>query len=224
MTLRQRVEHSAFLAWLLAALVGGYLWICNRTTRWDVTGLDAIRADLADGPVLLVMWHGRSMMGPLHWPIADGQLSSLYADSAIGRVSGAMQRRFGLRPMAMADGQSNVSASRTILKRVREGVSIGMTGDGPLGPALVVKDAPLDWARAMQRPVYGYAFATRRHRLLGSWDKMMLPLPFTRGAYVFARWDMAVPRKADAKAIEAARASMHSLLTDVATRCDAAVD
>ena len=63
---------------------------------------------------------------------------------------------------------SNLAASRVILRRVREGVSIGMTGDGPLGPShIAVKDPPLDWARVMKRPVYAYAFATKRHRISG---------------------------------------------------------
>lgn len=185
------------LASLLARVVGGYLRLCRATTRWDTEGLEALTADLAQGPVLLVMWHERSLMGPLHWPVRAGQLSSLYARSPVGRVSGAMQRQFGLQPMEMSDQQSNLVASRTVLRRVREGVSIGMTGDGPLGPARIVKDAPLDWARAMQRPVYGYAFRTGRGRRLATWDAMWLPLPFTKGRVVFQKWDASPGRRDD---------------------------
>ena len=192
---RRRLEHSRTIAAVLAFGLKTYLRLCQRTTKWQMHGLDALRADLADGPVLLVMWHERSAMGPVHWPLRDGQLSSLYASSPIGRVSGAMQRQFGLRPMEMSNAQGNVAASRTILKRVREGVSIGMTGDGPLGPALVVKDAPLDWARVIQRPVYGYAFATTKHVRLRTWDYMMMPKPFGRGAVVFQKWDSQPARK-----------------------------
>tara|TARA_R110002051_G_scaffold324964_1_gene424819 strand:+ start:1205 stop:1879 length:675 start_codon:yes stop_codon:yes gene_type:complete len=205
MTFRQRIEHSRFLAWLLAGLAGAYLSLCQRTTRWEYRGLEALKADLADGPVLLLMWHGRSLMGPVHWPVDAGPLSSLFDASPIGRVSGALQRRRGLQPMEMSDKMSNLAASRVILKRVREGVSIGMTGDGPLGPALAVKDAPLDWARVMKRPVYGYAFATKRHRILASWDKMMLPLPFTRGAVVFACITVDLPRQPTLEQLEATR-------------------
>ena len=194
--LRKRLEHSRLLASVLARIVGSYLRLCDATTKWQIVGLDDLKTDLADGPVLLVMWHERSLMGPVHWPVKTGQLSSLYDKSAIGRVSGAMQRQFGLQPMEMSHKASNVTASRQILHRVRDGVSIGMTGDGPLGPALQLKDAPLDWARAMQRPVYGYAFATKRHRRLKAWDKMMMPLPFTSGVIVFSKWPETPERKA----------------------------
>lgn len=205
MTFRQRIEHSKVLAWLLASLAGAYLTLCQRTSRWDYRGLDTLKADLVDGPVLLLMWHGRSLMGPIHWPVAAGPLSSLYDASPIGRVSGALQRKRGLQPMEMSNKMSNLAASRVILKRVREGVSIGMTGDGPLGPDRQVKDAPLEWARVMKRPVYGYAFATRRHKILGSWDKMMLPLPFTRGAVVFAAIPLDLPRQSTPTDMETAR-------------------
>lgn len=219
MTFRQRIEHSKVLAWLLASLAGGYLTLCQRTTRWDYRGLEALKSDLADGPVLLLMWHGRSLMGPIHWPVAAGPLSSLYDASPIGRVSGALQRKRGLQPMEMSNKMSNLAASRVVLKRVREGVSIGMTGDGPLGPDRQIKDAPLEWARVMKRPVYGYAFATKRHKTLGSWDKMLLPLPFTRGSVVFARFEGNVVGKKDEKA----RDELSSLLTYVEQTADASL-
>jgi len=220
MTLRDRIEHSKILAWCLAWLAGGYLTLCQRTTRWEYTGLDDLKSDLADGPVLLLMWHGRSLLGPVHWPVEAGPLSSLYDASPIGRVSGALQRRRGLQPMEMSNKMSNLAASRVVLRRVRAGVSIGMTGDGPLGPALAVKDAPLEWARVMKRPVYGYAFATRRHRILGSWDNMMLPLPFTTGRVVFARFDAEVVGKMD----EVARDGLKGLLDKVVAVADGTID
>lgn len=214
-SLRNRLENSRMLAAILARLVGSYLRFVNWSVRWEIEGLDELRADLAEGPVLLVMWHGRSLMGPVHWPVRDGQLTSLFASSAIGRVSGAMQRQFGLMPMEMRDGASNVANSRAILKRVRDGVSIGMTGDGPLGPALVVQDAPLDWARAMGRPVWGYAFETSGGRHLKTWDSMWVPSPFGTGRVVFKRWDVEVPRKVEGNALEPLREGLKDLLDHI---------
>lgn len=216
MTFRQRIEHSRFLAWLLAAIAGSYLSLCFRTTRWDYHGMEALKSDLANGPVLLLVWHGRSLMGSYHWPVKTGPLSTLFDASPIGRVSGALHRRQGLQPMEMSSKMSNLAASRTILRRVREGVSIGMTGDGPRGPNQVMKDAPLEWARVMKRPIYGYAFSVKRHRILGSWDKMMLPLPFTRGVAVFARFEGEVGGKLD----DATRAALQSHLNNVVQKVD----
>ena len=223
MSLRQRIEKSQTLARILAAIAGSYLAFCHRTVKWQAEGLDDLRAALTEGPVLLVVWHQRSLMASLHWPIADGPLSSLFDSSPIGRVSGALHRRMGLQPMEMSRKTSNRVASRTILKRVREGVSIGMTVDGPLGPAKQVKDAPLEWARVMGRPVFCYAFATTRGRRLGSWDRMVVPYPFGRGAYVFARFAEEVPRKPSAQELEALREKMRLFMNDTTARADALI-
>jgi lysophospholipid acyltransferase (LPLAT)-like uncharacterized protein len=219
-SLRKRIEKSEFLATMLAGLAGRYLAFCNRTTKWQVVGLDELTAALKDGPILLVMWHSRSVLGALHWPVDAGPLSSLYDSSPVGRVSGALQRRVGLQPIEMSRRRSNRAASRIVLKRVKEGVSIGMTGDGPLGPALQVKDAPLDWARATGVPVFCYAFATTKGRRLTSWDQMLIPRPFGRGAYVFQRFEGTVARKMDPTQLEDLRREMHMLMVETTRQAD----
>lgn len=220
MSLRRRLETSKLLIGFFGRLLAGYLRLCRATTRWTIEGQDALEQDLAKGPVLLVMWHERSFMGAAHWPVAAGQLSSLHATSPIGQVSGAVQRRLGLRPMAMDERASNMRAARVVLARVKDGVSIGMTGDGPLGPARQVKDAPLDWARAAGVPVWGYAFACTGGRRLDTWDNMILPRPFGRGHVVFARWEHEMPRKPDAAQTEAARQAMAAFLDGISARAD----
>lgn len=222
-SLRRRIEQSEIPVRILGALATGYLRLCLRTTQWTFEGLDALAADTQTGPVLFAMWHERSLFGPAHWPDDLGELSTLYASSAIGRVGGDMHRRFGRRPMRMSEKQNNAKASREVLKRMKEGISIGMTTDGPQGPARVVNDATLGWAAAMGRPVYCFAFAVKRHKRLKTWDKMMFPLPFTRGHVVFHKWDGQVVRKADANALEQARQSLGAALDQSCAKADQAM-
>ncbi|MEO1641646.1 MAG: DUF374 domain-containing protein [Pseudomonadota bacterium] len=223
MSLRRRIEKSERLAAVLARVARAYLAFCDRTTRWHVEGLAALEAALANGPVLLVMWHERSLMAALHWPVAAGPLSSLYAKSPVGRVSGALQRSRGLQAMEMSDKTSNVAASRQILKRVKAGVSIGMTGDGPLGPALELNNAPLEWARVTGIPVFCYAFSTTRHRRLSTWDRMMVPKPFGRGAKVFARFGGEVPKRMSAEEMAALQSAVSAFVSATTAQADSAI-
>ncbi len=217
---RRRLEKSPVLARVIATLIGWYLRLCIATSKWDVHGVDALKAEMADGPVLCALWHGRLLMIAPHWPRRAGSLSCLHDTAPIGRAAGALQAYFGLQPIEMSARRSNVSASRVVMKRAKEGVSIGITADGPTGPGFAVKDAPLEWARIMQRPIYGYAFATKRHRILKTWDSMMVPLPFSRGAIVFERLDVAVPRKATDDQIETGRRAMTAELNRVTALAD----
>ena len=220
MKLRQHIEQSKFLISLVARIAGAYLSLCNRTTRWEFRGLEELKSELENGPILLLMWHGRLLMAPYHWPLAARSLSSLHDTSPIARVVGALQRQIGLQPMEMSAKLSNIAASRIVLRRVRDGVCIGMAADGPQGPNQQLKDAPLEWARVMRRPIFGYAYAVKRHRILGSWDKMMLPLPFTRGVAVFERFEGSLPTKMDPEMTEAARAGLTALLDGVAAEAN----
>jgi len=221
--LRRRIEKSPLLARCIATVVGWYLRICIKTGSWSIEGLDALKADMAKGPVLCVLWHGRLMMIAPHWPRAAGSLSCLHDTATVGRAAGALQAYFGLDPMEMSARRGNVATSRAVMKRARAGVSIGITADGPTGPGYLVKDAPLEWVRMLQCPVYGYAFAAKRKKTLGTWDKMVLPLPFSKGVAVFAPIDVTMPRKADAAQTEAARAQLQAGLQAVTAQADAMI-
>lgn len=219
-TIRRKIERSEAFAEPIAAIAGRYLMRADRTTTWQVDGLADLEAALAEGPVLLVMWHSRSVMGAIHWPLHAGPLSSLYDKSPIGRVSGALQRRVGLQPIEMSRKLSNVAASRTILRRVKDGVSIGMTGDGPKGPARHLKDAPLEWARVTQMPLFCYAFATTKGRRLDTWDQMLVPKAGGQGAQVFRRFDHNIPRNLNDDAREALRRDMLKWMDETTATAD----
>jgi lysophospholipid acyltransferase (LPLAT)-like uncharacterized protein len=93
-----------------------------------------------------------------------------------------------------------------------------LTGDGPLGPVHVVKDAALDWARATGCPVFVYAYFVKRHRRLKTWDNMLMPLPFTRGVSVYQRWTSDVPRRADDATLALLRADLKTALDAASAR------
>lgn len=219
-SLRKRIERSQRLATAVGSVMGWYIRLCLATGRWRAEGGDALQADLQDGAVLAICWHGRLLMIGPHWPKAAGSLSCLHDTSPIARAAGALQAHFGLDPFEMSARRSNLSASREVMKRARAGTSIGVTADGPKGPGFAVKDAPLEWARTLQRPIYVYAFAARWTWRLQTWDKMAIPLPFGGGAHVFARVDTQVPRKADAEVLEQARQAIQAALDAATARAE----
>lgn len=213
MSLRRRIEQSELLIGLLGRMVAGWVRLCDATTRWDRRGRDELRTALERGPVVLILWHECAAFGMKHWPADWRPLTSLTDSSPAGRVSGAVQARLGLRPVVMDARGSNRAASREVMRRMAEGVCIGLTGDGPTGPARVLKDAGLDWARATGAPVFLYAFATRRQWRLRSWDRMIWPRPFTRGVSLYRRFEGEVPRRADSGTLARLRADVAAALT-----------
>ena len=220
MSIRKRLEKSQRLATVVGGGLGRYLALADRTTRWQFEGMDDLKTALSDGPVLVLTWHSRLIGGSLHWPSEVAPLATLFNDSPIGRVAGAVQSRIGLRPMQMSARASNMAASRVILRQIRNGDSVALAGDGPKGPARVLKDAPLEWARVTGLPIFCYAFSTTRGWRVNSWDRMLVPKLYGQGISVFRRFDRQVPRQLDA----AARADLGNALRDFLNETTAHAD
>jgi len=223
-TLRKRMEKSKLLEALLSGILASYMRFCFLTTRWQKDGLEELQNALQSGPVILVCWHSRLFGATLAWPRKTAPLSTLRDPSPAGRLSAATQRRLGLQPHEMAANSSNIAASRSILKLIRDGRSLGLTADGPEGPARQAKTATIEWARATGVPVFLFAWSARRAVRLNTWDRLLLPMPFTRGAYGFRRWRAEVPRRLDASATTALQtrltASLDTWMHDMDARCD----
>lgn len=224
MKLRKRIENSIWLERSVSWALSSYLRVCMRTTKWNGSGRQELIDALRDGPVILVLWHSRLLYAHMHWPRDVAKISTLRNTSPAGRLAAATQARFGMHAFAMHEKKSNRSASREILRRVRDGTSLGLAADGPMGPAREMKSATTDWVRATGCPVFFYAFSVRGHKRLSTWDKMMLPLPFTKGAYVYRRWDGQVGRRATEAEIAENLQDMKTSLDAVQAETDAMID
>ncbi len=212
-SLRRRLETSPFLIAAVARGVTLWLGLCRRTTRWRREGDDLLRAACARGPVVVLVWHECSVLAVPVWPPDCGPLTTLVDPSPAGRVSAAIQTQFGLRPVLAGARGRNPGAARAVLRRLAMGAPVALTGDGPEGPARVLKDAPLDWARASGAPVFLLACGSARRIRLRTWDRMIWPLPFTRGLAVWRPWPGDLPRRADPATRAALRAELGAALS-----------
>lgn len=217
--LRKKIETSDRLARLLGRCLALWIRVCHRTTRWEAAGLDELASELAQGPVIVILWHESLLMGPAHWPRASGPLTGIRDPSPVARIAGAVQREFGLEAAAMSRRTSNQAAVRQVLRAAADGMSIAITGDGPAGPRRELKSAPLDWARAAGLPVYIFAWDARWRLRLGSWDAMLFPLPFTAGAFRFERWSDPLPRRSTFQEAEAVRGDVSRALRAAGEDC-----
>jgi lysophospholipid acyltransferase (LPLAT)-like uncharacterized protein len=221
--LRRRAEQSDWLPGISGASMATWTRFCDRTTRWQTEGVEEIAATLATGPVIVVLWHEMIMMGPAHWRADWGPLVTLHDTSPAGRTGAAGSARLGSRPFVVSPKRSNMGLTRDMLGLVRGGASLAVTGDGPRGPRRVLKDPPLDWARAAGVPVFAYGWAQAGQRRADSWDRMILARPFARGAHVFQRWETEIPRRLDDTTREMLRADLAARLTATAERAETLV-
>ena len=196
--LRRLIRHPVAQA-AFARLLGLYLSAVYRTTRWTLLGEEHIRAALlrpeAGGraqAAIAAFWHESLPMMPMLWlsarrrvpemaPMRGHVLVSRHRD---GRFIGAVVRRFRLELVHASSSRGGASGLRAMLRVLASGDMVVVTPDGPRGPRRVAAPGVAQLAALSGRPVLPCAARSTRQRVLGSWDRMRLPLPFGRGVLV----------------------------------------
>ena len=79
----------------------------------------------------------------------------------------------------------SIAALREMVKLVRSGGYVGITPDGPRGPRMRASEGVVAAARLTGVPVVPLGISTTRRRLLNSWDRFLLPMPLSRGVFVW---------------------------------------
>jgi lysophospholipid acyltransferase (LPLAT)-like uncharacterized protein len=88
------------------------------------------------------------------------------------------------------------AALRQVIRDARAGNNIAVTPDGPKGPPRVLKDGVVYTAQMTGLPIVLSAFAAKKKWLLRSWDRMVVPRPFSRAIYLYSE-PIVVPRDGD---------------------------
>ncbi len=108
---------------------------------------------------------------------------------------------------------------RRMLKYIRANEYVAITPDGPRGPAMRASTGIISTARLSGAPIVPITYATRRRRLMQTWDRFHLPLPFSEGIFIWGE-PLTVPTDADEAALEAARALLEARLNALTAEAD----
>ncbi len=117
---------------------------------------------------------------------------------------------------------SGASAYRSSLAWVREGGVLILTPDGPRGPAEQMAEGVVRIAVRTGAPLFLMGLAARPALRLDTWDSMILPAPFGRGAVVFDG-PFYAPPDADEACIQGLLQTWSQRLTEANAAAEAAI-
>jgi lysophospholipid acyltransferase (LPLAT)-like uncharacterized protein len=180
----------------LSLILAFYLWLILRTIRWRRINVEPAKEVLKEsGGVIACFWHGRIALSIAAQPLVvpDRPARLLISTSPDGEfIAKAMARmrlpsfrgssRKSKDPKRRASGGA---AYRQSLEWLDEGGVFILTPDGPRGPAEQMADGIMRIAQRTGAPVFLMGFAARPCKRLKTWDSMVLPMPFGKGAMVF---------------------------------------
>jgi lysophospholipid acyltransferase (LPLAT)-like uncharacterized protein len=200
-------------------LVAGYVRLIYRIGDWTTRGGENPAAFWDRGePFILAFWHGRLLMIPRIWPrhTAINILTSQHRD---GDLSARAISHFGLKSVPGSSRRGGSAALRTMVRAIANGQCAGIAPDGPRGPIMRASDGIIALARLSGAAIVPVSYGASRRHILKTWDRFVVPLPFAAGVFVWGE-ALAVPRDADAAAIEAARRELETRLNAITAEAD----
>ena len=168
-----------FSAWLVPRLIYLVHKFLAFTVRWEFVGE---RYQPGQDPYILSFWHARILMMPYayqHWH--GSMMISEHRDGAF--IADAVEL-MGIQSSRGSSTRGGARALLAMIRLARQGMSLGITPDGPQGPREVVQAGTLQLARKSGLPLRAVCYATKRHWRASSWDRFYIPKPFTRGVFV----------------------------------------
>jgi lysophospholipid acyltransferase (LPLAT)-like uncharacterized protein len=206
--------RKAWLRRLACWAIHWYIRFVYATNRWSVEGAERPRRLSREGRTFIVaFWHGRLLMMPLAWhQLAPfHMLISAHPDGRI--IAGAMTY-FGIETIAGSTRRGGSAAFRTMLKRLKDGGCVGITPDGPHGPAMNASLGIVNIARRARVPILPLTYATSRRRVLATWDRFHFALPFGRGVYLWGE-PIEIAADLDEAGVEHARRLVETRMVDM---------
>ncbi|MEO7538777.1 MAG: lysophospholipid acyltransferase family protein, partial [Pyrinomonadaceae bacterium] len=93
-------------------------------------------------------------------------------------------QRFGYGAIRGSSSRGGARALVQMIKWMRGGHAMAFTVDGPRGPRYEAKPGPLILAKKTGNPIMPFVIEPKRYWQIKSWDKMQIPVPFTRALLV----------------------------------------
>ena len=129
-------------------------------------------------PFILAFWHGQLMMIGHVWK-SKAVLNMLASSHSDGRFGAYIAGHFNLKNVSIMSKNKSPSL-RKVFKILKDRNYIGITPDGPRGPARTLAMGPIALAHLTGIEIIPVVFAADRQWVLNSWDKTRIPKPFSR--------------------------------------------
>jgi hypothetical protein len=212
MNLRLRI--AAFLGAGVIRMIG---------LTWRIRIIDARHLETArrlSPSVIYAAWHGRMLA--LSYSHRNQRIQVLASEHKDGELMGQTIRFLGFGHVRGSSTRGGARAVREMVEKLRSGLDLGITVDGPKGPPNVFKPGPLEIAKLSGCAIIPITAASRRYWQLSSWDAFHVPKPFTK---VLIRYGepVTVATEAPPELLERKRVEAERILRMVTDDTDAAV-
>ena len=171
------------------------IFILGITVKWRHENLDVYQlVKTRKKPYIIISWHEHILGMTWNLPRPITTLNSPHSD---GRILGKAVQMVGLDVVWGSSNNKALSSLRQLAKELKGGRNVGITPDGPRGPARTLAMGPIALAHMSDIEIIPVVFAANRQWLLKSWDKTRIPKPFSKAIILWGEPIRLEPRKTE---------------------------
>ena len=200
---------------ILGSVTGWFMRCWAKTLRYEVhdrCGVTTPEDPL--GPVIFALWHNRIFtLPPIWWRTGGNARKSVVLTSA--SKDGALLARamavFGIGAVRGSSSRRAVAALIGMKRALKDGLDVCITPDGPRGPRYGFHPGVIKLAESSGAPIVPIHAVYSSAWRLKTWDRLVIPKPFSRVTVIFDEM-LVVPPKLDEAAFETYRERVQAIL------------
>ena len=187
-SLRQRIilRVIIFFGYWFIRLIGPTLRVC-------ISREEGAQRTVDERPLIVSFWH--ACIIPATYVCRDIGVRVMSSNSYDGEYMGRIIRKFGFVAVKGSSTRNAVRALLGLRRALDDGWTVAFSLDGPRGPRYKVKPGPVALARSSGVPLSAFHMAVEHAWVLNTWDRLIIPKPFS---HVLMRFGKLIPVPPDA--------------------------
>lgn len=183
------------------------------TVRFEVEGLENLESIERGGDLpIFAVWHDRIFLGTYFF---QGRgIVFLTSQSFDGEYIARFLQRFGYGVIRGSSTRGGAAGLVEMIRKMRLGLPMGFTVDGPKGPRYQAKTGAVLLAKKTGNPILPFIIEAERRFTIKSWDRLQIPRPFTRAKVLLGK-PIEVAADADTAEVEKKRMELQSALDEI---------
>jgi lysophospholipid acyltransferase (LPLAT)-like uncharacterized protein len=174
---------------IVPRVVWALLWIVSPTWRFEVLAEEGVVPVLfgeRPGPEIYCFWHQCVLPCTVYFRHSHAVI--LISKSYDGELITRILKMFGFDAVRGSSSRSAREGLLGLAHIVQSGRTAIFTADGPRGPIYQTKMGPIKLAQMTGAPIGAFHLEPEHAWVMGSWDKFLVPKPFTRICVSWAQW------------------------------------
>ena len=208
------------MKWRLIGLAGklliDFLFLFSPVER---RGYDAVADLVASRRFIFAFWHSRILL--LSYLYKNLNASIMVSNSADGEVIAQVLKRHGHKTIRGSTRKGGLRALMHQISDMRSHMRPGVViPDGPQGPRHKVQTGVILLSQKTGCPIIPLAYSSKRRKVFRSWDRFIVPLPWTKGIITYGH-PIIVPRHLDAGMLDSCARQLERELNRITAQADA---